>query len=433
MIGLAGFDPSVLSAVKANYAGELVTPEDLGFDMAAADKGLIDLRAAYPVAPVHGLTVDQLRLLKGDFDHFTTRRRLTLNHEEQHLLFLHVLTRLAEFLDGVDAVLLSNLPHQGSDAILSRLAQIKGVPARYFTPSIFDGYSYLSKSCDRFYKELDSNPNPPQIPMDNSAKQAVSYMAPVPGVRLARRITSQFGTFREFRKYSTDYGIRLFLRSLLSRYSHASYRAMRWQEEFRPNRAKDHLNIYFPLHLQPELTTSLMGEVYTDQCLAISALAAFLKSQGRAFTVFVKENPKQALEQRQFLPLLQSDDIVMIDRVVPSERLINECDIVATISGTAGWEAVKSGKPALIFGTTWYERAPGVVRFRNLLEQKAELSATPVETAAVNQWFAEHLSTLHAGEFDPAQKSFAAFFDRSVETVVNVLAEMNQSGAQDAG
>lgn len=425
-LGLSGFDATILAAIKDAYAGELLTPEDLGFDMAAADKGLVDLHAAYPVAPVHDLTVDQLRLLKADFDHYSTRRRLMLNHEEQHVLFLHMLTRLADYLDRVDALLMSNLPHQGTDAILSRLAQFKTVPVRFFTPSIFEGYAYLSKSCDRFYKELETNANPPQISIDNTAKQSVTYMDPVPGVPLVKRLSSKLNTFREFRQYSKDYAARLFLRPLLSRHFHAAYRKMAWQKDFHPDTSGDHLNIYFPLHLQPELTTSFMGQTYTDQCLAISALMAVLKSQGRAFTIYVKENPKQSFDQRQFLHLLQSDDVIMIDRTVPSNRLIEECDIVATIAGTAGWEAVKSGKPALIFGTTWYENAPGVIVFDDLLTQKAEISKAPVDSALVNQWFGAHLPALHAGQFDPDQKSFAPFFDRSVETVVGILGEMNE-------
>ncbi|WP_354689766.1 hypothetical protein [Lentibacter algarum] len=429
ILGLSGFDATITAAIKGAYAGELLTLEDLGFDMASSDKGLVDLNTAYPIAPVHDLTVDQLRLLKADFDHYSTRRRLILNHEEQNMLFLHILARLADYLDRVNALLLSNLPHQGTDAILSRLAQIRSVPVWYFTPSIFDGYAYLSKSCNKFYKELEKNANPPQISIDNTAKQSVTYMDPVSGVPPIKRLGSKLNTFREFRQYSKDYAARLFLRPLLSRHFHRAYRRMPWQKDFHPDHSADHLNIYFPLHLQPELTTSFMGQAYSDQCLAISTLVAVLKSQDQAFTIYVKENPKQSFDQRQFLHLLQSDEVIMIDRTVPSNRLIEECDIVATITGTAGWEAVKSGKPALIFGTTWYENAPGVIVFDDLLTQKALISKAPVDSALVNQWFSAHLSALHAGQFDPDQKSFAPFFDRSVDTVVGILDKMNEGRA----
>jgi len=426
ILGLAGFDATITAAIKEAYTGDLLRPEDVGFDTAAADKGLVNLHAAYPLAPVQDLTVDQLRLLKADFDHYSTRRRLLLNHEEQHLLFLHVLKRSADYLDRVDALLMSNLPHEGAGSILSRLAQFKAVPVCYFTPSIFDGYAYLSKSCDRFYKELETNDNPPQILIDNTAKQSVTYMAPVPGVPLVKRLRSKLNTFREFCQYSKDYGVRLFLRQLLARHFHAAYRTMPWQKGFHPNTSGNHLNIYFPLHLQPEITTSFMGQIYTDQCLAISSLIAVLKSQDHAFTIYVKENPKQSFDQRQFLHLLQSDEVIMVDRTVPSNQLIEECDIVATIGGTAGWEAVKCGKPALIFGTTWYESAPGVIIFNDLLTQKCKISKDLVDIGLVNQWFGAHLSALHACQLDPDTKSFVPLFDRSVETVVGILGNMDE-------
>ena len=287
-LGLIGFDATMTAAIKDAYQGELLTLEDLGFDIASTDKGMINLNKAYPIAPMHELTVDQLRLLKADFDHYSTRRRLMLNHEEQHVLFLRILVASVDYLGRVNALLMSNLPHQGTDAILSRLAQIKSVPVRYFTPSIFDGYAYLSKSCNNFYKELETNANPPQISIDNTAKQSVTYMDPVSGVPPIKRLGSKLNTFREFRRYSKDYAARLFLRPLLSRHFHRAYRRMPWQKDFHPDHSADHLNIYFPLHLQPELTTSFMGQAYSDQCLAISTLVAVLKSQDRAFTIYVK-------------------------------------------------------------------------------------------------------------------------------------------------
>lgn len=429
IVGLVGFNDTIRKAIYQAYPGEILIPEDVGLDMAAVDKGLFDLQTAYPVAPVHDLTVDQLRLLKADFDHYSSRRRLMLNHEEQHLLFLHIIKLSADYLSRVDALLMSNLPHQGADAILSRLAKLKAIPVRYFTPSIFDGYAYFSKSCDRFYKELVENNDPPQFSIDNTAKQSVTYMAPVPSVSLVNRIKSKFNTFREFCQYSKDYGIRLFLHQLFARYFHATYRAMPWRKDFHPDTSDDHLNIYFPLHLQPELTTSFMGRNYSDQCLAVSSLIKVLKSQDQTFTIYIKENPKQNLQQRQFLHLLQSNEVIMVDRTVPSNRLIEECDIVGTIGGTAGWEAIKYGKPALIFGTTWYESAPGVISFNDLLMQQHKIPNTPVNTDLVNQWFGRHLSALHACQLDPNTKSFTQFFDRSVKTIVDILHDINEGAS----
>jgi hypothetical protein len=54
--------------------------------------------------------------------------------------------------------------------------------------------------------------------------------------------------------------------------------------------------------------------------------------------------------------------LIMIPITTDTYTLINRSQAVATITGTAGWEALLRGKPTLVFGYSWYRYAPGAYR-----------------------------------------------------------------------
>lgn len=123
--------------------------------------------------------------------------------------------------------------------------------------------------------------------------------------------------------------------------------------------------IYFPLHLQPEMTTSSLGSEYIDQMLAIERLSRKLP---KGMIIVVKENPKQTDYQRpnNFFERLQAvPSAILVDTNLDTFSLIKNSMAIATITGTAGWEAINMGKPAIIFGVAWYESLPGVVKYHS--------------------------------------------------------------------
>lgn len=118
--------------------------------------------------------------------------------------------------------------------------------------------------------------------------------------------------------------------------------------------------VYFPLHLQPEMTTDTLGGVYFDQLLAIEKLRNVLPSD---WYIYVKENPKQESYMRgqRFYDRINSiENVKLLGKDVSTYEIMKKCQFVATITGTAGWEAITGGKQALVFGFAWYRYFPGV-------------------------------------------------------------------------
>lgn len=133
--------------------------------------------------------------------------------------------------------------------------------------------------------------------------------------------------------------------------------------------------IYFPLHLQPEQTTSSLGGKYVDQILAVEKLAKKLPA---GWKIYVKENPKQTGFMRGplfFKRLLGIERVVLVDRKVPTNSLMQYAKMIATIVGTAGYEAVCGGRPVITFGSAWYRDLPGIYSYEDNLNIESIMSS----------------------------------------------------------
>jgi len=151
----------------------------------------------------------------------------------------------------------------------------------------------------------------------------------------------------------------------------------------RPNLKKEHERVqkepdmalpfvYVPLNYQPECTTSPMGGIFTDQLLMLQMLSAALP---QGWKIYVKEHPTQwklngrAYSMFRFRGFYETiaalPNTVLLPITTKSASLIEHAKAVATVTGTAGWEAVLRGKPALVFGYPDYLYAPGVFLVRD--------------------------------------------------------------------
>ncbi len=109
--------------------------------------------------------------------------------------------------------------------------------------------------------------------------------------------------------------------------------------------------VYFPLHVDPEASTMVKAPWHTDQISIIEALAKSLPAQ---LSLVVKEHlpmlglrPKAFYEQISRMPR-----VFLLGPEHDGLKLVNKAKLTAVITGTAAWEAMCLGKPALIIGTS---------------------------------------------------------------------------------
>ena len=158
--------------------------------------------------------------------------------------------------------------------------------------------------------------------------------------------------------------------------------------------------VFFPLHVEPELAISPSGGHFEEQYEAIRFLVAKLPE---GWKVVVKEHPHQAgFGPRPigfYKKIAKISDVNFVETKMNSLEIIARSQSTATITGSAGVEAVRLGKPSWVLGYPWYLSSPGVTRidtnedltraFENLL------SGQPITNVELE----EYVSSLHDAHF----------------------------------
>ncbi len=117
--------------------------------------------------------------------------------------------------------------------------------------------------------------------------------------------------------------------------------------------------VFFPLHFEPELSVLLLSPDDTDQLAIVKRLASAVP---RGVYVYVKEHPQMTpfRPRRFYKELKKIPNVKLLRPELSSFKIIPASKLVATITGSAGWEATLLGKPVLTFGNVFYNALPSV-------------------------------------------------------------------------
>lgn len=154
--------------------------------------------------------------------------------------------------------------------------------------------------------------------------------------------------------------------------------------------------VYFPLHYEPEASTAALGGAFTNQLDALTALVELLPP---GWLIRVKENPAQGYLGRDssfFARIRLLPGVVFVADEASSADLIAGAQVVATVTGTAGFEALLQGKPCVYFGEAWYQGFPGAFAYQPALDLR-HLAGVTVERAGLDAAVNARLSSAADG------------------------------------
>ena len=130
---------------------------------------------------------------------------------------------------------------------------------------------------------------------------------------------------------------------------------------------KDEDYVYFPMHLQPEMTTMVMAPMYLDQFTLIENIA---KSLPISIKLYVKEHPYSVLtgknDPESYERLEKIPNLRFIRPDIPSKDLVEKSKGVLVITGTAGLEALMLKKPVITFGNVFFNKLKMVKKLKNI-------------------------------------------------------------------
>jgi len=292
-------------------------------------------------------------------------------HESRKARWLQWATFAHGFLrqHGIERLVHCNVPHFPFQYVLFEVARALGLEVRFLMQLQVKDTFMVADRIDGLYEPMG---------------EALS--APAPEVALRPRMEQELArrTGRATPFYMTGKGVpalarlharqrRFFRGWLRSAGPRAAYRAARRRRGGVPEEGSPF--VYLPLHLQPEATTLPLAGAYEDQRLIVETLVRALPE---GWQLVVKENPKQRFDKRTtnfYETLAAHERLRLVGRDEDSFGLLLRSRAVATATGTAGWEALCHGIPALVFGNAFYRHAPGARAIDSVESASAALTA----------------------------------------------------------
>ena len=214
----------------------------------------------------------------------------------------------------------------------------------------------------------------------------------------------------------------------------------KWLKIHSKNKTHHKDYFYFSMHYQPERTTDPESSYFTQQFLAIKLLSTALPE---GYHLYVKDHPRQFrdlidIAKLNFRNIKEYEAINALPNTtflhpnVNSEDIIKNAKIVSSCTGSALWEALREGIPALSFGFTWHADCKSSPNFSskenmlyeisNLLKKEKEEVLDDVYNFILDNkscFIESHFGSIMANESDIDADISADNFSKAIDQIAN--------------
>ncbi|MDD5041852.1 MAG: hypothetical protein PHX87_00655 [Candidatus Peribacteraceae bacterium] len=366
------------------------------------------------IAPLDESIIMQMREYEAIFMAMVTRLewKRSIPYLTRKLWYLRHLQFWSDYLTRhrINLYLSAWVPHEIPDIIIYGLCKLRGIPVLYFDVATFrdvtfPGYDVRQAApavAQRYRELLAQFPtgDPARLPLKEPFASYEREVVPAKGKPPAIASVGLPTYWEQLRTFLWERPIAFLAHAVLyvtpAGWKRALGALQRWVTVRRTERFYDaHTSVpdltrpfvYFPLHYQPEATTLPQGGVFVDQILAVRLLNAALPPD---VPLYIKEHPRKSSWLSRSIPyyqdFLELEHVRFVPRSFDTFALREHCSAVATITGSAGIEALVRGKPVFLFGSCYYQYAKGVFVIRSMQDCRNAVRAIFEHKEAPTPW-----------------------------------------------
>jgi capsule polysaccharide modification protein KpsS len=169
---------------------------------------------------------------------------------------------------------------------------------------------------------------------------------------------------------------------------------------------KDKNYFIFPLHLQPEASTSGQATYFSELLITIKYISFSLPFP---YVLAVKEHPSAigTRQKRFYKELKKIPNVVFLSSKENNEMLIKKSKGVITLTSTLGLEAALKGKKVIVLGDVFYDFHPNCFKIKNyeeiekiILEKEIVISKKDLDIINAKFWKLYKSTTIEGSIFN---------------------------------